>query len=919
MRLFEPKWYRAQAKLDDTVDALAHYRLVGAKQRISPHPLFHPGFYLDQVPGLSKTQQCPLTHYLQVGWKQGRNPHPMISVSWLRRQVPDLGEAEPIQYLVSAGLDRVALSPLFHREFYKRIRTDLPAAAQKAPAEHFLASGWFDGQPIHPLFSATAYLLQNPAAKTYKYGPAAHFVQHDGSKGLSVSPAFDPEWYLRQQPGAGEKDPALHYADAGWQAGASPHPLFDVAWYQRQLGGQKLGISHLEHYLTVGWRQRKSPHPLFDLEWYLAAVKTTDGVHPYVHFLAVGDRSGHSAHPLFRPDLYLAWHADIAASGEPPHRHYATKGHREFRRPHPMFDPEHYAWHSPDPKGAAAGGLLHYLKSDPANRRHPHPLFDGEAQRLQSAAVQAGVDPLIDYSQFRRAPAAIIASSQWRKRSPRRISEPACASVQAREPPLISVLLPVYSSPKPHLARAIQSVREQTYQNWELVIVDDGSPELATFEFCRDEAARDPRIKVFRNEKNGGISAATNTALAQAAGDYVAMLDHDDVMRPAALDALTAAVLEADADAAYSDQAYMTDAGAWDGDFHKPDWSPTLLVGVMYIGHLLLVRRELANQVGGFDSKFDCAQDFEFMLRLAERTQRIVHVPTVLYDWRRTPGSIAHDASAKGAIEPIQAAAVNAHFARIGFPGEARPHERLPHRLRIVPAFNKELTSGALIVLGGCPDQERIDACLAIIARSGLSGRLEVLDNTGHTAVAELDELAAKSPERALVYWDAVAQPTSPQFLQYLLMHLSRDDAAFASLHTCTREGRVLQAGGLTIDGRVKPAMRGEGIGTDGHAGSVACDREVSAVLGPFIAARLDHVRSLGGLDRELGSPASAFTEISLRACASGLRNIAVAGCLGVLPPDTPLLPQVDEILIGQKHAGIFAMRDPYFIPAHET
>jgi hypothetical protein len=129
----------------------------------------------------------------------------------------------------------------------------------------------------------------------------------------------------------------------------------------------------------------------------------------------------------------------------------------------------------------------------------------------------------------------------------------------------------------------------------------------------------------------------------------------------------------------------------------------------------------------------------------------------------------------------------------------------------------------------------------------------------------------------------------------------------------------VLQAGGVFVDGRVKPAMLGERIGSDGDAGSLACDREVSLVLGPLIAVRLDHWRRLGGLDRDLGSPSSALTDLSIRAHAAGLRNVAIASCVAVLPAETPLLPELDQILISQKHAATFGLRDPFFIPAHEA
>ncbi|MGA0608302.1 glycosyltransferase [Phenylobacterium sp. VNQ135] len=922
-RLFDPAWYRSQAKLDTSVDALAHFRLAGAKRKYSPHPLFHPEFYVWQAAELGPVGDCPFTHYLTEGWRAGLSPHPMLSVPWLRQQHPTLQDAEPIQFLMDTGLEKVAFSPLFVPGPYRAARPHLASSDGADFARHFITVGWRDGLPTHPLFSPDAYVLQAPAAATYEFGVAAHYVQDGWRSGTPISPAFDRHWYLRQQPAAASLDAALHYINIGWRLGASPNPLFDVSWYEHQIGGAPGNESHLEHYLSKGWRDHKSPHPLFDLHWYVAAAKTTGAVHPYLHFLAVGDAMRHSAHPLFNPTLYLAWYPDVAASGVPPHRHYAAAGHREMRRPHPMFDPEHYAWHSPNPAEAVRGGLLHYLRAQPSERRHPHPLFDGEALRAQSTRAMAGVDPLVDYVQSRMAPRSkTISAAAWKGRVKTRRSsaqDPSKSRPRPGHQPLVSVLLPVYSSPQPHLARAIESVRAQTYPAWELVIVDDGSPKMDTFRFCEGEARRDPRLKVIRNKKNGGISAATNTALNAATGEFVAMLDHDDVLKPEALELLVGKLLDEEADAAYSDQAYITDAGGWDGEFHKPDWSPTFLYGVMYVGHLLIVRRELALRVGGFDSKFDRVQDFEFMLRVSEHTSRIAHLPEIIYYWRRTPGSIAHDASAKGVIEPLQAAAVNGHFARTGFPGEAHPHERLPHRLRIVPKVDTNAAPPVLIVMGGQPDEATLARSRTLLKRSGTAARLKVLHGSGQAAISELEEIVARTTEQTLVYWDASARPSSPQFVRYLEMHLSREDVACAALHSSTREGLVVQAGGMTSESGLHAAMKGFHIRADGHAGSLACDREVRAVLGPILGVRLDRLREIGPLDRDLGSPVSALVDISIRAQGLGLRNVNIAGCVAVVAANSSALPAVDQILLAQKHAAVFSLPDPYALPMYDT
>ena len=151
------------------------------------------------------------------------------------------------------------------------------------------------------------------------------------------------------------------------------------------------------------------------------------------------------------------------------------------------------------------------------------------------------------------------------------------------------------------------------------------SETLAAFDAL---AGKDARIQQRRLSRNRGISTATNAALDMAQGEYIAMLDHDDELTPDALFEIVK-VLDGDRrlDAVYSDQDYVEADGTLSRTFFKPDWSLELFRGAMYVGHLLVVRRSLATDVGGFDPAFDNVQDFEFMLRTAERTSCVAHVP----------------------------------------------------------------------------------------------------------------------------------------------------------------------------------------------------------------------------------------------------------------------------------------------------
>ena len=244
-----------------------------------------------------------------------------------------------------------------------------------------------------------------------------------------------------------------------------------------------------------------------------------------------------------------------------------------------------------------------------------------------------------------------------------------CAGVlgKLKHQPLISILVPTFNTPPRYLQAAVDSVRAQTYPNWELCICDDGSSDESTRAAIKELEHSDPdRIRVTHRLTNGGISRASNDALATARGEFVAMLDHDDEILPDALLKFVQAINEDPAvDVLYSDQAFLSADGLEEEPLLKPDWSPRLFWGVMFVGHLLMVRRELASKVGGFDPQFDNVQDFEFMLRLGEKTKRIKHIPEILYYWRRVHGSVSRQADAKSGIPALQTKAVNAHLERM--------------------------------------------------------------------------------------------------------------------------------------------------------------------------------------------------------------------------------------------------------------
>jgi GT2 family glycosyltransferase len=236
--------------------------------------------------------------------------------------------------------------------------------------------------------------------------------------------------------------------------------------------------------------------------------------------------------------------------------------------------------------------------------------------------------------------------------------------------PRFSILTPVYETPADVFSAMIDSVRRQSFPDWELLLVDDASSSPHVRELLEQAQRQDPRVRIELRGENGGISAASNDALALAQGEFLALLDHDDELHPDALalvdEALTATP---EADYAYTDEDKIDVGGSHSGPFFKPDWSPERMRTQMYTCHLSVLRRSLVEAVGGFDSEFDGSQDWDLVLRVTERAREVVHVPRVLYHWRMLETSAAGggEAAKPWAFE-AGTRALQAHCERIGLP-----------------------------------------------------------------------------------------------------------------------------------------------------------------------------------------------------------------------------------------------------------
>lgn len=231
--------------------------------------------------------------------------------------------------------------------------------------------------------------------------------------------------------------------------------------------------------------------------------------------------------------------------------------------------------------------------------------------------------------------------------------------------PMISILTPLYNTDGKLLSKTICSVLNQTYSNWQLCLADASDGEHSYVgKVVSKYAQKDNRIKYIKVE-NKGISDNTNKCADIAEGNYVTLLDHDDILSQDALFEIVKAINEHDPDVIYTDEDKINDKDVRSLPFYKPDWSRDLLYSQMYICHMLVIKKSLFENIGGFDSKFDGAQDFDLMLRLSEKAKNIYHIPKVLYSWRMTETSTSVNPDSKPYAHDAGKNALNAHLKRM--------------------------------------------------------------------------------------------------------------------------------------------------------------------------------------------------------------------------------------------------------------
>ncbi len=466
--------------------------------------------------------------------------------------------------------------------------------------------------------------------------------------------------------------------------------------------------------------------------------------------------------------------------------------------------------------------------------------------------------------------------------------------------PTITIIMPVYDPPPELLRAAIDSVRAQLYTNWELCIADDCSSDPALAEVLAEYQAMDTRIKVTRRDTNGHISAASNTALSMATGDWVGCLDHDDILAEHALALVVAALADhPEAGIIYSDEDKLDGAGTRHGAYFKPDFDPLLLLGQNYISHLCVFRRDLVTEVGGYREGYEGSQDWDLTLRVSEvlTSEQVVHIPHVLYHWRVHAGSTASGLSAKPYAVDAGRRAVTDHLTRSGRAGRvtsARIGRSGFNRVSWAPQQAAPLVSIVIPTKDGGPVLQRcLESVLAMTTYTNLE--VVVVDNGSH-ALPTLEYLRAND-DRVTVVRDerpsndsAINNAAVRRASGEIVCLLSTDTEVMSEDWLSEMVGHVLQPGigaaGAKLyypDGRINhgglvlglyriagSSYRYSGRLSPGYCGRLQLAQHMSAVSAACMVVRREAWDQVEGLDEHNLPVAFNDVDLCLRLRESG-------------------------------------------------
>jgi len=472
--------------------------------------------------------------------------------------------------------------------------------------------------------------------------------------------------------------------------------------------------------------------------------------------------------------------------------------------------------------------------------------------------------------------------------------------------PLISVVMPVYNTPEVYLRACIDSVRQQSWPHWELCIADDASPKPHVRRILQEYEQLDPRIRVVYRSENGHISEASNSALAIAQGEYVALLDHDDLLPPHAL-YFVAQAIEEHPQAAffYSDEDKIDRLNKRFDPHFKSSWNPDLFYAQNYVSHLGVYQHNLLQQVGGFRKGVEGSQDHDLLLRCLPllKSGQIVHIPHVLYHWRTLEGSTALASGEKSYTTEAGLKALNEHFAKSGPPGTLVEPGLQPNTYRVRWPVPTPAPRVSLLI----PTRDR-KTITEVAVRSILEKttypnyEITILDNGSvePETLAFFDSIQKEDPRvRVLPYnhpfnFSAInnfgvkhtsgdivglinndVEVISPEWLTEMVSHACRPDVGCVGAKLYFSNGSLQHAGIiLGIGGVAGHSHKYFKRNAPGYFSRLALVQSLSAVTAACLIVRREVYEQVAGLDEDNLHVAFNDVDFCLKVREAGYRNL---------------------------------------------
>ena len=454
--------------------------------------------------------------------------------------------------------------------------------------------------------------------------------------------------------------------------------------------------------------------------------------------------------------------------------------------------------------------------------------------------------------------------------------------------PLISIVIPLYCTPLPYLKELLESVRRQSYENWQLCLAD-GSPDDKAKEFIEKHYGREKRIVYRKLEENGGISANTNEAVALAAGEYLMLCDHDDTLEPDALYEIVKAINDTGADVLYTDEDKVSMDGRhyFDPNF-KPDFNLFRLRENNYICHIFVVKKSLTDETGLLRSEFDGAQDFDFILRCCEKAQKITHIPKVLYHWRCHMDSTAADPSSKAYAYEAGRKAVREHYQRLGIDAKVEMTERPGWYRSHVKVQGNPLIS---VIIPNKDHTDDLELCLFSMTRKSTYRNYEILIVENNSEKEETFEYYRKLPDRYpkarvltwekefnysainnfaakeakgeyLLFLNNDVEILTPDWMEEMLQNCQQENVAAVGAKLYYPDDTIQHAGVvLGLGGIAGHIMCRASKGDPGYFGRMISVQEISAVTAACMMVKKSDFDAVGGLDETFQV---AFNDIDL-------------------------------------------------------